>query len=160
MYVRPISTRLFSGMLMPEMRAMPYPCRCLCRGFEQMTSAAPWRRMILHFSHIGLTEGRTFIIPFQLGPTTWLWLPFRRPLPVAEEPARARPEGLTAQRAMLAADLGPLGDSLGHPDVPRSEDPRALRRDRHGELEMGRERPVLGVDRPPVVAHAHGVPSG
>src|SRR3954452_11959165 len=64
MYVRPISTRLFSGMLMPEMRAMPYPCRCLCRGFEQMTSTAPWRRMILHFSHIGLTDGRTFMEPF------------------------------------------------------------------------------------------------
>src|SRR3954466_2791233 len=65
MYVRPISTRLFSGMLMPEMRAMPYPCRCLCRGFEQMTSTAPWRRMILHFSHIGLTDGRTFMVLFQ-----------------------------------------------------------------------------------------------
>jgi hypothetical protein len=41
---------------------MPYPCRCLCRGLEQITSTAPWRRMILHFSHIGLTEGRTFTI--------------------------------------------------------------------------------------------------
>jgi hypothetical protein len=29
---------------------------------EQITSTAPWRRMILHFSHIGLTEGRTFTI--------------------------------------------------------------------------------------------------
>src|SRR3954467_9503180 len=64
MYVRPISTRLFSGMLMPEMRAMPYPCRCLCRGLEQITSTAPCRRMILHFSHIGLTDGRTFMEPF------------------------------------------------------------------------------------------------
>src|SRR4051794_867547 len=54
-------------MLIPAMRAMrpPYPCRCLCRGFWQMTSTAPWRRMILHFSHIGLTDGRTFMIPFQ-----------------------------------------------------------------------------------------------
>jgi len=25
-----------------------------------MTSTAPWRRMILHFSHIGFTDGRTF----------------------------------------------------------------------------------------------------
>jgi hypothetical protein len=32
--------------------------------FWQMTSTAPWRRMILHFSHIGLTDGRTFMIPF------------------------------------------------------------------------------------------------
>jgi hypothetical protein len=29
-----------------------------------MTSTAPWRRMTLHFSHIGLTDGRTFMIPF------------------------------------------------------------------------------------------------
>ena len=27
-----------------------------------MTSTLPWRRMILHLSHIFLTEGRTFII--------------------------------------------------------------------------------------------------
>jgi len=31
---------------------------------EQITSTTPWRRMILHFSHIGLTDGRTFMIPF------------------------------------------------------------------------------------------------
>jgi len=29
-----------------------------------MTKTAPWRRMILHFSHIGLTDGRTFMVPF------------------------------------------------------------------------------------------------
>src|SRR4051812_8140692 len=28
-----------------------------------MTSTAPWRRMILHFSHMGLTEARTFTAP-------------------------------------------------------------------------------------------------
>jgi hypothetical protein len=27
-----------------------------------MTITLPWRRMILHFSHIGLTLGRTFIV--------------------------------------------------------------------------------------------------
>jgi hypothetical protein len=32
--------------------------------FWQITSTAPWRRMILHFSHIGLTDGLTFMIPF------------------------------------------------------------------------------------------------
>jgi hypothetical protein len=31
-----------------------------------MTSTAPWRRMILHFSHIGLTDGLTFMILFRL----------------------------------------------------------------------------------------------
>src|ERR1044071_5194744 len=71
MYVRPISTRLFSGMLTPEIRAIDQPCLCLWRGFWQMTSTAPWRRMILHFSHIGLTDGRTFMVPFQeFGPVT------------------------------------------------------------------------------------------
>jgi hypothetical protein len=33
--------------------------------FWQITSTAPWRRMILHFSHIGLTDGLTFMIPFK-----------------------------------------------------------------------------------------------
>jgi hypothetical protein len=32
---------------------------------EQITSTAPWRRMILHFSHIGLTDGRTFTGAFR-----------------------------------------------------------------------------------------------
>src|SRR3954470_5627643 len=50
-------------MLMPAIRAIDYPCRCLWRGFEQITSTAPWRRMILHFSHMGLTEARTFMAP-------------------------------------------------------------------------------------------------
>ena len=45
--------------------------------------------MILHFSHIGLTDGRTFMIPFGLVPATRLWLPLRLPLPVEETPSRA-----------------------------------------------------------------------
>jgi len=40
-----------------------------------MTSTRPWRRMILHFSHIGLTDGRTFMIPFGWFQSTRLWLP-------------------------------------------------------------------------------------
>ena len=32
-----------------------------------MTSTLPWRRMILHLSHIFLTEGRTFIINLPFG---------------------------------------------------------------------------------------------
>jgi hypothetical protein len=46
-----------------------------------MTSTRPWRRMILHFSHIGLTDGRTFMIPFGWFQSTRLWLPGRLPLP-------------------------------------------------------------------------------
>src|SRR3712207_3217267 len=69
MYVMPISTRLLRGMLTPAIRAkFLYPCRCLCRGFWQITSTRPCRRMILHFSHIGLTDGRTFMVPFGVDP--------------------------------------------------------------------------------------------
>jgi hypothetical protein len=36
----------------------------------------------LHFSHIGLTDGLTFMIPFgDWVPATRLWLPLRPPLP-------------------------------------------------------------------------------
>ena len=43
-------------------RVSGYPCLCLWRLFGQMTSTTPWRRMTLHFSHIGFTEARTFIV--------------------------------------------------------------------------------------------------
>jgi hypothetical protein len=50
--------------------------------FWQITNTTPWRRMILHFSHIGLTDGLTFMIPFGgWVPATRLWLPLRPPLP-------------------------------------------------------------------------------
>src|SRR5581483_256221 len=44
-------------------RTLLQPCRCLCLGFEQMTPTWPRRRMILHFSHIFFTDGRTFTRP-------------------------------------------------------------------------------------------------
>src|SRR3954462_6639644 len=76
-------------MLMPAIRAMDYPCFCLWRGFWQITRTAPWRRMILHFSHIGLTDGRTFMVPFQQSlARDVLWLP--RELPLLHHRWRAR----------------------------------------------------------------------
>src|SRR4051794_34053672 len=33
--------------------------------------------MILHFSHIGLTDGRTFMIPLKVATTAGLWLPLQ-----------------------------------------------------------------------------------
>src|SRR5580704_19481113 len=39
------------------------PWRCWWRGFSQMTTTRRWRRITLHFSHIGLTLGRTFMFP-------------------------------------------------------------------------------------------------
>src|SRR5580692_1123367 len=38
------------------------PWRCLWRGFSQMTMTRRWRRITLHFSHIGFTLGRTFTL--------------------------------------------------------------------------------------------------
>src|SRR5450631_4065523 len=60
-------------MSTPEMRATcssfsllgagrHQPCRCLWRGLSQMTMTRRCRRITLHFSHIGLTLGRTFTL--------------------------------------------------------------------------------------------------
>jgi len=43
------------------MRAIPYPCRCLCLGLRlQMTRMTPRRLITLQCSQIGLTLVRTF----------------------------------------------------------------------------------------------------
>jgi hypothetical protein len=41
MYVRATSTRFSRGMSLPAMRAINYPCRCLCFGLVQMTITVP-----------------------------------------------------------------------------------------------------------------------
>src|SRR3954451_21469505 len=63
MYVSPISSRFWFGRFTPAMRAKrsPYPCRCLWRGFVQMTMVLPCRLITRQRSHMGLTEARTFI---------------------------------------------------------------------------------------------------
>ena len=38
------------------------PCRCLCRGSEQMTMTRPCRRMIRHLLQIFFTLGLTFMM--------------------------------------------------------------------------------------------------
>src|SRR6478736_3729239 len=60
MYVRATSTRFWRGMSTPAMRAIDYPCRCLCLGLLQMTITVPWRRMTLQLSQRALTEALTF----------------------------------------------------------------------------------------------------
>src|SRR5688572_7842455 len=42
------------------MRAIGYPCRCLCLGLLQMTITVPWRRMTLQLSQRALTDALTF----------------------------------------------------------------------------------------------------
>jgi hypothetical protein len=62
---------LSRGRSTPAIRAtlcLLYPCRCLCRGFEQITRIWPRRRMTLQRSHIFFTDGRTFIEPRPFSP--------------------------------------------------------------------------------------------
>src|SRR3970282_2255165 len=60
MYVRATSTRFSRGMSTPAIRAIDYPCRCLCFGLVQMTITVPWRRITLQLSQRALTEALTF----------------------------------------------------------------------------------------------------
>jgi len=39
-----------------------YPCLCLWRGFEQITSTTPRRRITRQRSHIGFTDALTFTV--------------------------------------------------------------------------------------------------
>src|SRR5436305_6660245 len=65
--------------------------------------------MTLHFSHIGLTDGRTFMGPFDWNPATWLWPPLRQPLP---RPDRCLQQEIALERAhrgMIASAKVPTG---------------------------------------------------
>src|SRR6188768_520662 len=60
MYVSATSTRFSRGISTPAMRAIGYPCRCLCLGLLQMTITVPRRRITLQLSQRALTEALTF----------------------------------------------------------------------------------------------------
>jgi len=42
-------------------KSLSYPCRCLWRGFVQMTIVVPCRLITRQRSHMGLTDALTFI---------------------------------------------------------------------------------------------------
>ena len=63
---RAISILFSRGRSTPARRAIPCyllaPWRCLWRGFLlHITRTTPWRLITLQYSHIGLTDGLTFI---------------------------------------------------------------------------------------------------
>ena len=86
------------------------PCRCLWRGFEQITRTTPRRRITRQRSHIGFTDARTFIA-LELGvvgaSTKSYPITFRRrptgPMNRARGPKR-RPHG---RPEMVAGRRGP-----------------------------------------------------
>src|ERR671937_2289956 len=110
--------------------------------------------MILHFSHMGLTDGRTFMFPFGWIPAPRLWPPLWLPLPRRGMLLAAKNTLVRARPRMVAKGRPPAGASGGRPVgvlVPGSEDARAVSGDRNGELEMGGQGAVLREDRPVVV---------
>src|SRR5215207_11556135 len=94
--------------------------------------------MILHFSHMGLTDARTFIAPKIR--ETYLTTEDRRGSPGDGSAPTGKSSSL--HRFCLA-------------QMPWREDPRAVTRDGDSVLKMGGQRPVLRVHRPVVRAHAH-----
>src|SRR5262245_59417387 len=84
--------------------------------------------MILHFSHIGLTDVLTFVIRFgDWVPARRLWLPLRPPLPprgealvrVRNSRLRAEPLILATPRPPQLAPGGSAGPSRDRPPAPR-----------------------------------------
>src|SRR5919107_3969368 len=105
-----------------------------------MTRTAPPRRMILHFSHMGLTDARTFIAPRNR--ETYRTIEDRRGSPGDGSAPTGKSSSL--QRFRLA-------------QMPGGQDARAVPRNGDGVLEMSGEGAVFGVHRPVVRAHAHVV---
>ena len=78
--------------------------------------------MILHFSHIGLTDGRTFTLihsrlrrTFRFGSSARLWRPVRSPLPRRRSARSVTRSRCEAQRGMVAGVLGRSSDARRSP---------------------------------------------
>src|SRR6266481_4001947 len=70
-------TCLLRGRSTPEIRAIAYPCLCLCFEFSQITRTTPLRCTILHLSQIFFTDARTFMILLSLLPRSCMSLQLR-----------------------------------------------------------------------------------
>src|SRR6516164_8380203 len=103
--------------------------------------------MILHFSHIGLTDGLTFMIPFgDWVPARRLWLPLRLPLPPRREAlVRVRNRRLRAEPLILATPAPPAGRATG----ARKATARRSGIVASGALRARRETVSPGVRAPP-----------
>src|SRR4249919_3138880 len=119
-----MSTRLSRGRSTPAIRAtltLLYPCRCLCRGFEQITRITPRRRMTLQRSQIFFTDGWTFIEPrpfssgLPLAPSRSLLEPRTTSLVPVHDPAARQ-----VVRRQLHQHPVPREDTdVVHPHLPR-----------------------------------------
>src|SRR5688572_18163703 len=95
--------------------------------------------MILHFSHMGLTDARTFIAPRDR--ETYRTTEDRRGSPGNGSAPTGKSSSLQRFRRLA--------------QVPRSEDPGAVPRNGDSVLKVGCQGAVLGVDGPVVGAHPH-----
>src|ERR1041385_7918831 len=69
MWAGATSSLFWFGRFTPAMRAksLLYPWRCLWRGLVQMTMVRPCRLITRQRSHMGLTDGLTFMNSFLAG---------------------------------------------------------------------------------------------
>src|SRR6516225_11106516 len=111
--------------------------------------------MILHFSHIGLTDGLTFMIPFgDWVPARWLWLPLRPPLPPRREAlVRVRNRRLRAELPILATPAPPQHAPRG-PATPTTRSAAGLA---SGALLARPETLSRGARAPPAPARRWGL---
>src|SRR6476620_1396250 len=137
MYVSPISSRFWFGRLTPAMRATRrYPCLCLWRGLVQMTMVVPCRLITRQRSHMGLTDGRTFI----LGSS---------PMPVGD-PAAAEVVGAELDLDLVPGEDSDVvlphlpGDGREHRVAPVELHPEHLARERFDDLAFDLDLLFLG----------------
>src|SRR5215212_3265273 len=161
MYVRPISTRLFSGMLMPEMRAIAcaLPLPLLVTGVGADDQHAPVAADDLALLAHRLDRRSYLHDPFRLVPIDSALAA----VPAAATTSRTSRAGRsqTAPSATMKsskraqARAGYSGGRAAAVLVPRRQHARAIGGDGDRELEVGGERAVLREDRPVVVGHPH-----